>query len=530
LNVTGGTSPYTYQWYNGSSCGGGVQATTQNRSGLDAGTYSVKVTDSKGCTKTLAVSITEPSNGINTSTSVTNVTCKGSATGAINLTVSGGASPYTYSWTGGATTQDITNRVAGSYTVTVTDDNGCTATKTATITEPSTVLSLSATTTNIQCYGEDDGAIDLSVSGGTSPYTYKWNNNATCQDRTGLTAGTYSVTVTDNKGCTATGSYTISQPTSGITVSGVITHVSCNNGNNGAINITVSGGSSPYSYNWYNGSSWCNNNNNSSSQDRSNLDAGNYTVKVTDSKGCSKTMTFTVTEPTSISGSISVSPIVTVNTGSSYTIYKGYGPQSVTLSASANGGNGGYTYQWTPSSTVSNATSASTSVSPTSTTTYSCKITDSKGCIKTITRTIYVEDVRCGSGNSKVLLCRNNNQVCVTPSQVPSYLNNGYSIGECYSGCKTTEPGEENAGLNAMVTEDIKVYPNPTNGIFLIELPQGITNAEILVTDLTGKTIEHRTAIGVNTVRFDLSNVSAGTYLVNVVSGQNAYQTKVTLQ
>src|SRR5206468_5366504 len=128
------------------------------------------------------------------------VQCFGNATGSVDLTVSGGTAPYTYAWSNGATTQDLTGLTAGTYNVTVTDANGCTATASATLIQPAAALTASTTQVNVQCFGNATGSVDLTVSGGTAPYTYAWSNGATTQDLTRLTAGAYNVTVTDAKG------------------------------------------------------------------------------------------------------------------------------------------------------------------------------------------------------------------------------------------------------------------------------------------------------------------------------------------
>ena len=198
-SVTNGTAPFTYAWSDG-----GV--TTQNRTNLAAGTYTVTVTDANMATGTASIIITQPT-AISLNTAQLNLACNGNAMGSIDLTVSGGTGAYTYSWTGGVTTQDRSGLSAGTYTVTVTDANACTKTISATITQPAAIV-LSTTVTNV-CAGGATGAIDLTVSGGIPPYTYSWTGGATTQDRSNLTAGTYTVTVTDANGCTKTTSATV---------------------------------------------------------------------------------------------------------------------------------------------------------------------------------------------------------------------------------------------------------------------------------------------------------------------------------
>ena len=217
LSVTGGTAPYTYDWSND-----GPETPdndTQDLTGLVAGTYTVTVTDMVGATSTASVTITQPAALALTSV-ITHVTCFGLLNGAINLSVSGGVSPYTYDWSNdGPETpdndpQDLTGLAAGTYMVTVTDANGCTASHTAMVNQP-TALSLSTVVTNVTCAGGNNGAIDLTVTGGTPGYTYDWSNDGPetpdndTQDLTNLTTGTYTVTVTDANGCTSTASQTL---------------------------------------------------------------------------------------------------------------------------------------------------------------------------------------------------------------------------------------------------------------------------------------------------------------------------------
>ena len=142
----------------------------------------------------------------------TDALCNGDSTGSIDLTVTGGTAPFTYTWDNGATTEDISTLAAGTYNVTITDANGCTATASATVGEP-TLLAGSAVATDALCNGDSTGSIDLTVTGGTAPFTYAWDNGATTEDISTLAAGTYNVTITDANGCTATASATVGEPT-----------------------------------------------------------------------------------------------------------------------------------------------------------------------------------------------------------------------------------------------------------------------------------------------------------------------------
>ena len=349
LSVSGGTGAYTYSWT------GGV--TTQDRSGLVTGTYTVTVTDANACTKTLSVSISEPTTIVLTETHV-NVLCNGASTGSIDLTVSGGTGAYTYSWTGGATTQDRSGLVAGTYTVTVTDANACTKSLSTTITEPPVIV-LTETHVDVLCNGALTGSIDLTVSGGVSPYTYAWTGGATTQDRSGLAAGTYTVTVTDANACTKTLSASITETTVVVLTE---THVNilCNGSATGSIDLTVSGGVSPYTYSWTGGAT---------TQDRSGLAAGTYTVTVTDANACTKSLSVTITQPTAI-----VLTETHVNV-----LCNGNTTGSIDLTVS--GGTGAYTYSWTGGATTQDRSGLAAG-------TYTVTVTDANACTKTLSTTI----------------------------------------------------------------------------------------------------------------------------------------------
>jgi hypothetical protein len=280
LSVNGGTAPYTFNW------GGGM--TTQNRINIPAGSYTVTVTDAHACTAIAFATITQLS-VISITPTPTHVSCNGANTGSVSLSVSGGTAPYTYAWSNGASTQNITGLPVGSYTVTVTDANACTNTASTTLTQP-TAISLSVSKVNVLCNGSNNGSIDLTVSGGTPAYSYSWSNGVTSQDLSGLTAGTYSVTVTDANSCTKVLATSITQPVV-ISLSVNIINATCPNTPDGSIDLSVTGGVTPYTYDWNNDGYEVVDND---TQDLSGLLPGTYAVIVTDANGCTKNVSVTI--------------------------------------------------------------------------------------------------------------------------------------------------------------------------------------------------------------------------------------------
>jgi len=149
----------------------------------------VVVTDANGCTGTLNVTVNQPLAPLALSEIHLNVACFGGSTGTVDLTVTGGTAPYSYLWSNGATTEDLGALLAGTYSVVVTDANGCTASLPVVVNQPASALALSESHLNIACFGASTGTIDLTVSGGTAPYSYLWSNGATTEDLGALLAG-----------------------------------------------------------------------------------------------------------------------------------------------------------------------------------------------------------------------------------------------------------------------------------------------------------------------------------------------------
>ncbi len=191
--TTGGTGNFSFVW--------NTTATTDDISGLAAGSYTITATDANNCTSMASYTVTEPAVFAVTVDSVDNVACFSENTGAVFTTATGGTTPYTFVWSNGQTTEDLNGVVGNTYTVSATDANGCSSSATASVTTPASGVSSFAVVTD-EIQGASLGAIDLTASGGTAPYTYSWSNGATTQDLTGLSAGVFSCTITDANGCT----------------------------------------------------------------------------------------------------------------------------------------------------------------------------------------------------------------------------------------------------------------------------------------------------------------------------------------
>ena len=205
LTVTGGVGPYTFDWNSG-------MYTTEDLSGIPAGSYVGVLTDANGCTDGGTVTINEPT-AINVTSTTVNVSCNGGNDGSVDLTVTGGVGPYTFDWNSGMfTTEDISGLIAGSYTGTLTDANGCTASGTMTVSEPAMLVASIFLATDPTTCGGSDGAITITLSGGTTPYAYMWSNSATTQNIMGLTAGTYNCDISDANGCVTFVSATLADP------------------------------------------------------------------------------------------------------------------------------------------------------------------------------------------------------------------------------------------------------------------------------------------------------------------------------
>ncbi len=266
---------------------------TTTPTGLAAGSYTVTATDENNCSASTTVTITTMG-GLVLSPNITLPNCVGDNNGQIQVTVTGGTPGYTYNWSNNLPAANLVNNLAaGTYTLTVTDANGCQATGSYQITEP-TPLVLSGSSTPPAC-GATNGTATVSAVGGSPNYTYLWGDAAmqTTATATNLAAGNYGVTVTDNNGCQNSMFITVDAGTaSNIVVTPVVTNAGCGE-NNGAISLSITGGITPYAIQWNNGVV--------DNPNLADLAAGNYNVTVSDVNGCSTTLNITVDEVDGIS-------------------------------------------------------------------------------------------------------------------------------------------------------------------------------------------------------------------------------------
>ena len=246
---------------------------------LCAGTYTCTVSDATGCITTVTTTITEPTILTANISSFGHVSCNGLCDGFAQVTAGGGTPGYTYNWNNGAGTGAIANNLCpNTYSVTVTDLNGCTVVDQIQITEP-TVLAASTSFTNVSCFGACDGTASVSVSGGSGPYTYLWNNPtfSTTSSVTGLCAGAYTCTITDNNGCQIIENFNITEPNNMSLVAN-ITDANCSQAN-GEICVNVVGGIAPYTYQWSDP-------NTTTTSCLSNVVSGCYNITIIDANGC----------------------------------------------------------------------------------------------------------------------------------------------------------------------------------------------------------------------------------------------------
>ena len=362
--ITGGTVPYTYLWSNNQK--------SNIATNVSVGNYTLTVTDANGCSSTATTQVDSIAVPKATIQAVTNVNCNGGANGSLTVFALSGTAPYNYSWSGTANSNNSSatanNLVVGSYTVRVTDANSCIATAAATITQPLALDLKPTPLTTITC-NNSLGTISTTLSGGSTPYTYLWSTGATTQNITASTAGTYTITVTDNNGCSSTSTAIVVANTSAPTIDAaktIVKSISCNGQSDGAITLSVSSTNDPLSFTWSAGAT--------GSANVNNLASGGYTVTITDNNsGCMAVQAFQVTQPEKLSAKF---------TGSTGLLSGCNG----NLSAEASGGTSPYTYSWSNFYNIP----VVTNVCPGN---YEVTITDAGGCTAISNVTLHLDSV-----------------------------------------------------------------------------------------------------------------------------------------
>jgi hypothetical protein len=312
--VSGGRPPYRFQWSNGAS--------TADLANLEAGSYQLTVTDSSGCTANATTSLTKPSS-LSVSVSGQDVSCAGTNDGLAKVAITGGNPPFVIAWNNGSAAPEIKGLVAGDYSVTVKDAAGCTAKGSVKIAKPNG-LSLKGTVTPASCSDKTDGAVRVAISGGTEPFTIAWNNGQSSEALTGLDAGSYTVQVSDSKGCKGTMTLKVSKPAP-LKVELSKTDVSCGGTNDGKVNAKVSGGKAPYRLSWSSGQT---------TAQLAQVGAGNYTLSVTDSSGCSAQQSIEVIKPSGMQVRLNTKPISC------------FGAKDGSASVQTTGGKEPFSYAW----------------------------------------------------------------------------------------------------------------------------------------------------------------------------------------
>ena len=329
--VRGGVSPYLYRW----TAPNGSTLISESISNAGPGVWELEIEDANGCLESAQITIVEPVE-LEVLLDVTQPLCFEDG-GTIVIDINGGAGTYTWDWNGAAPDNStvLTGLAAGDYQVDVTDADGCTATATATI-ETTVLMELSVSSNPATCPGEEDGDATVVVTGGEPGYTYLWNGDAslTTATITNQAGGSYTVEVTDTRGCVKSATVVIDNLSTGPIIDAELTELDCFGGTEAAIDLTISGGLAPYTFDWGVGQP--------TTEDRNNLPAGTYEVTVTDAAGCEATAQYTFEDPEELMCSAEAT-----STFLTYFNVSRFGATDGVATVTTTGGVAPFTYAWT---------------------------------------------------------------------------------------------------------------------------------------------------------------------------------------
>ncbi|NNV54357.1 T9SS type B sorting domain-containing protein [Limnovirga soli] len=498
VNVTGGTTPYIYDWLPFGGAG-------NTASSLVAGNYKVIATDQTGCKDSTQFTLTEPL-PLQTNLNIQNTPC-GTNQGSASVSVSGGTGNYQYLWTpGNFTTPTINNLVAGKYIVLVTDANGCTKIDSAIVSGTSGV-SIQLSKTDLSCFENNTGAAQAVITGGVQPYTIQWSNGVSTfsgNNITNLPAGKYIIQVQDASICSAIDSISIIQPAA-INIGITTTPETCNKGNGSAI-ATVGGGTAPYSYSWSPSGG--------KNATELNLSAGNYTLTVLDGNGCVSNSNAIVTASATITSTI---------TGTATSC----GNNNGTIQLDVQGGLAPYQYQWTPGNVNSNTLTALAAGK------YIVLITDQNGCTKNdsidiapsqgITVQLSATDALCAATKTGTA------NAVISGGNLPYLVNWDNNLGENFSGNTITNLSAGiytihiNDADNCTVQQSITINEPLPIGINLISTAENCDAQDgSIISNITGGTQPYQYQwLPINSNSPNLNNLAAGTYQLTVNDANN---------
>jgi hypothetical protein len=369
---------YTFNWT--------TPSTDEDQVNLSAGTYAVTVTGNGACTAEASFSVADLPNEPNAVLTAVAAVC-GVSNGSINLTVSGGVAPYTYQWSNGATSQNLTGLTPGNYAVVVTGANGCTTTQDIDVNDLTPAINISGTTIiNTTCNG-GNGAVNISILPANPNYMINWSNGPTTLSNPNLPGGTYTVTVTLGNTCTQEESFTVIDNPNIPNLNSVITNTVCELSNGGIVVTPVSGGPVPFTYAWSNGTT---------NQNLSNVPSGQYSVVVTGANGCTQIFDFDIDNN---------NPPININGNAVANTSCGNPNGSITITVQPSGS---YTYAWTNGASTQNITGLTAG-------TYTVTVTGLGVCQEVIDFTVdelfnlptinaTIKNPTCGLSNGSIML------------------------------------------------------------------------------------------------------------------------------
>ncbi len=454
------------------------------------------------------------------------IKCFGSLSGTATVTPTGNNPPYTYSWSpAGGTNATASNLSAGTYTCTVTDKLGCSAITLVTITQP-LAITATITPTSTAC-GNNTGAASASVSGGTGAYTYSWSpSGGTTANASGLSAGNYTLTITDANSCISTVSTTINS-SGGPTATSTQTNIQCGGNNTGIAIANVTGGTAPYTYSWTPSGG--------TNATASNLSAGTYTCIVTDNKGCISSFIVTITAPPALSMSYKNDSVCKGDTAS--------------FSHTISGGTQPYTFTWSPSNGLSCTTCPSPVASPTASTCYTVTVVDSNGCSATARACMKVNPIPDPTliKQSADTVCNNSGNILLFGSPAGGTFSGKGVYGKFFypdsvpvnqydlfyytvkgtNGCTAVaadsvyvtvcEGINDISGKNGIIT----IYPNPNNGQFVIKSSVLTGQLSVEIYDVLGQVIMQQQLKSKSTL-INLSAQANGIYLYKAIKSDGS--------